>query len=50
MFWKRVLSVSFVISALSTGIQASPSDGISANVPLSSPLYGYIEKFDGWDI
>lgn len=47
MFWKRVLSVSFVISALSTGVQASPSDGISANVPLSSPLYGYIEKFDG---
>lgn len=47
MSWKKVLAASLIAAALSSGVQASPSDWVSPNVPLSSPLYGYIEKFDG---
>lgn len=47
MSWKRCLAAGLLITALSAGAQAAPSDFVSPNVPLSSPLYGYIEKFDG---
>jgi hypothetical protein len=47
MFWKKVLTVSCITFAMSTGAHASPTNVISTNVPLTSPLYGYIEKFDG---
>lgn len=47
MYWKKVLTASLIAAALSSGVQASPADWVSSNVPLSSPLYGYIEKFDG---
>lgn len=47
MLWKKSLAVGLLIGALATGVQAAPSDFVSPNVPLSSPLYGYIEKFDG---
>ncbi|QDR82000.1 Capsule assembly protein Wzi [Sporomusa termitida] len=45
--WKQSLTAALLISSLSAGVQASPSDLVSHNVPLSSPLYSYIEKFDG---
>ena len=48
MAWKQALTAALLISTLSSGVQASSSsDLVSPNVPLSSPLYGYIEKFDG---
>lgn len=47
MGWKRVLTASLIAAAVSSGVQAAPADWVSPNVPLSSPLYGYIEKFDG---
>lgn len=47
MFWKRTLTVPAILLVLNTGVQAAPADSLSANVPLNSPLYGYIEKFDG---
>lgn len=47
MSWKRCLAAGLLITVLSAGAQAAPSDFVSTNVPLSSPLYGYIEKFDG---
>lgn len=47
MLRKKVLATLAVLFALDTGAQAAPADGLSANVPLNSPLYGYIEKFDG---
>ncbi|SDD79296.1 hypothetical protein SAMN04488499_100461 [Sporomusa acidovorans] len=50
MLWKRALAVGLLLGALTASVQAAPSDFVSPNVPLSSPLYGYIEKFDGWVI
>ncbi|MGL5514238.1 MAG: capsule assembly Wzi family protein, partial [Sporomusa sp.] len=47
MSWKKSLAAGLLITVLAAGAQASPSDFVSPNVPLSSPLYGYIEKFDG---
>lgn len=47
MYWKRILAVSLITSAIATGGHASPVNVISTNVPLTSPLYNYIEKFDG---
>ncbi|SDD79723.1 capsule assembly Wzi family protein [Sporomusa acidovorans] len=47
MSLKKSLAASLLIGLLSTGVQAAPSDFVSPNVPLTSPLYGYIEKFDG---
>lgn len=47
MLWKKSLAVGLLIGALTASVQAAPSDYVSPNVPLSSPLYGYIEKFDG---
>ncbi|XER14379.1 hypothetical protein SATMO3_46620 [Sporomusa aerivorans] len=35
------------MAAMAASVQATPSDWVSPNVPLSSPLYGYVEKFDG---
>jgi hypothetical protein len=47
MLCKKLLLAGLIAATLSSGAQASPSDFVSPNVPLSSPLYGYIEKFDG---
>lgn len=47
MLWKKLLLAGLVTATLSSGVQAAPSDFVSPNVPLSSPLYDYIEKFDG---
>lgn len=47
MLWKRSLAIGLLIGSLSASVLAAPSDFVSPNVPLSSPLYGYIEKFDG---
>ncbi len=47
MSWKKVLTAGIMTTMLSCGVQASPSDWVSPNVPLSSPLYRYIEKLDG---
>ncbi|WP_324324412.1 capsule assembly Wzi family protein [Sporomusa sphaeroides] len=45
--WKKSLAASMVMAVMAAGVQAAPSDWVSPNVPLSSPLYGYVEKFDG---
>lgn len=47
MFWKKVVTISLISLSITVGVQASPADSLSANVPLASPMYGYIEKFDG---
>lgn len=47
MLWKKLLLAGLMTATLSSGVQASPSDFVSPNIPLASPLYGYIEKFDG---
>ena len=45
--WGKICAAGLIAIAWSAGVQASPADWVSPNVPLSSPLYGYIEKFDG---
>lgn len=47
MLWKKLLLTGLVTASLSSGVQAAPSDFVSPNVPLSSPLYNYMEKLDG---
>lgn len=46
MFWKKILLLSVIASSITMG-GASAADALSVNVPLTSPLYRYIEKFDG---
>ncbi|CUH94462.1 putative secreted protein [Propionispora sp. 2/2-37] len=47
MSWRKSVITGALLTVLSASVQASPADWVSPNVPLSSPFYEYIEKFDG---